>query len=107
MESNYRQVYICLLLELLGYFQPRNAVKIYLLSRIPLPFVGTLRIFSAQKCCQNLTFLLEVGVGYSTFCSILTILSTILHGILSKMNHLWRDNNSCKYLSFAETSLIF
>ena len=31
-----------------------------LLSGISLPFVGTLRIFSAQKCSQNLTFLLEV-----------------------------------------------
>ena len=29
-----------------------------LLPGIPLPFVVTLRIFSAQKCCQNLTFLL-------------------------------------------------
>ena len=35
-----------------------NGVK--LLSDIPLPFDGTLRMFSAQKCCQNLTFLLEV-----------------------------------------------
>ena len=37
-----------------------NLHGVKLLSGIPLPFVGTLRIFSAPKCCQNLTFLLAV-----------------------------------------------
>ena len=31
-----------------------------LLSGVSLPFVGTLRIFSAHKYCQNLTVFLEV-----------------------------------------------
>ena len=40
-----------------------------LLSGISLPFVGTLRIFSAQKCCQNLTFLLEVKCDIPHFAA--------------------------------------
>ena len=34
--------------------------------QVPLPFIGTFRIFLAQKCCQNLAFLfreLEVKWG--------------------------------------------
>ena len=44
--------------------------------------------FSAQNCCQNLNFLFSGKVGYPTFFSIFTIFSTILHGILGKMNTL-------------------
>ena len=55
--------------------------------QVPLPF-GTFMIFSVQKCCQNLTFLFKGKVGYSTFCGISNIFSTILNGILGKMNNL-------------------
>ena len=40
-----------------------------LLSGIPLPFLGTLRIFSAQKCSQNLTFLSGVKWGIPHFAA--------------------------------------
>ena len=56
--------------------------------QVSLPFNGTFRIFSAQKCCQNLTFLFKGKVGYSTFCGISTIFSMILNGISGKMNYL-------------------
>ena len=55
--------------------------------QVPLPFIGTFSIFSVQKCCQNLAFLFRGKVGYSTFCGILTIFSTILNGILGKINN--------------------
>ena len=67
MESNYYQVYLCILLEFLGYFQPRNATG---------EMLSKLHMFIRGK------------MGYSTFCNILTIPCTILHGILSKMNNL-------------------
>ena len=56
--------------------------------QVPLPFIATLRIFSAQKCCQNLTFLFRGKVGYSAICSISTIFSIILNGILGKIYNL-------------------
>ena len=65
----------------------------------PLPFIGTFRIFSAQKCCQNLTFLFRGNVGHSTLSGISTFCSIILNGILGKMNNLHRENNSCKTLT--------
>ena len=63
--------------------------------QIPLPFIGTFGIFSAQKYCQNVTFLFRGKVGYSTFFGI----STILNEIFGKMNNLYRENNSCKTLA--------
>ena len=53
--------------------------KLYYIIKVPLPFIGTFGIFSVQKCCQNLIFLFRGKVGYSTFCGILTIFSTILN----------------------------
>ena len=40
-----------------------------LLSGISMPFVETLRIFLAQKYCQNLTFLLEVKLDIPHFAA--------------------------------------
>ena len=40
-----------------------NLQGVKLLSGIPLPFIGTFRMFSAQKCCQILTILLEIKWG--------------------------------------------
>ena len=67
--------------------------------KINILHLVSFRIFSAQKCCQKLRFLFRGKRQYSRCCSILTIFSTILHGILSKMNNLLRDNNSCKTLA--------
>ena len=53
-----------------------------------LPFVGPLKTFSAQKCFQNLTFLLKGKVYYFTCFSTLNISSTILRGNLGKINKL-------------------
>ena len=57
-----------------------------LLSGIPLPFVLTLKIFSVQKCCQNLTFFIRGKVGIPHFAAFKMFLEQ--HGILSKINNL-------------------
>ena len=58
------------------------------------PFIGTFRIFSAQKCCQNLPFLFRGKVYYSTFCDISTIFNLILNGILGKMNDIYIERTT-------------
>ena len=55
--------------------------------QVLLPLIGTFRIFLAQKCCQNLTFLFRGKVGYCTFSGISTIFSTILNEVLGKINN--------------------
>ena len=72
--------------------------------QVSLPFIGTFMIFSAQKCCQSLTFLFRGKVGYSTFSGISAIFSTILNGMEEREQQL---QDLSQYLSFAGTSLIF
>ena len=65
--------------------------KVYNLHRAKLlagtfVFYLSFRIFSSQKCYQNSTFVFRGKEGYSTLCSISTIVSIILNGILRKMN---------------------